>query len=515
MGSGLESPFPDAATGERKQFDLSSQGILFVALNPDVDQALHFSLALYFIRLSNFEENPAPRPKRILVPGCDGSISAAAFAPDGISVALLIAKNADDRYASNEIFIANDIRKSGGLSRIKVLDADHEPWKLSPESIKWSNDATKVYITAEQRARVKLFMLQVKPCADAWPPPASCITELTSGGAISDYYVLTDASTEKQILVTKTDFTDSSIYALVDSGTGNNTLISSFSKSGSKFGLCESQVSEFYFKGAQEQAVHSWIMKPSFFDSSKTYPLALLIHGGPRSSWADAWSTSWNPLLFAEQGYIVVLPNPTGSIGFGNDFSAAVKGEWGGKAYVDIVNCFEYVESHFPFVDTTRACALGASYGGYLINWIAGQPLAKKFKALVVHDGVWSLAAVYASDIAASVRFDFLGQLWENQAQWDKHDPCRYTDNWTTPMLIIHSSKDYRCNINQGLAAYNVCLQRGIRARFLNFPDENHVVSGRENSLQWHRTVLGWINEFTGIKGGVILEPAVSEPVRA
>lgn len=515
MGSGLESPFPDAATGEHKAFDISTQGIIFMALNPAVDQALHFSFALYFITLPNFEENPAPRPKRILVPGCDGSISAAAFAPDGVSVALLIGKEADDRYASNEIFIANDIRNSGGFTRINVLDAEHGPWKLSPESIKWNNDSTKLYITAEQRARIKLFMLPVKPCADAWPAPDSFITELTADGAIGDYVVVTDASTEKQILVTKTNFTDSSIYALVDSGTGKITLISSFSKSGSKFGLCESQVSEFYFKGAQEQAVHSWIIKPSFFDSSKTYPLALLIHGGPRSSWADSWSTSWNPLLFAEQGYIVVLSNPTGSIGFGNDFSAAVKGEWGGKAYVDIVNCFEYVESHYPFVDTTRACALGASYGGYLINWIAGQPLAKKFKTLVVYDGVWSLAAIYASDISASVRFDFLGQHWANQAQWDKHNPCRYTGNWTTPMLIIHSSKDYRCNINQGLAVYNVCLQRGIRARFLNFPDENHVVSGRENSLQWHRTVLGWINEFTGIKGGVILEPAVSESIRA
>lgn len=214
-------------------------------------QALHFSFALYFIPLSNFEENPAPRSKRILVPGRDDGISAAAFSPDGISVALLIAKDADDRYASNEIFIANDIRKSGGLTRINVLDADHEPWKLSPESIKWSNDSMKLYITAEQRARVKLFMLPVKPCADAWAAPVSCITVLTSGGAISDYYVLTDASTEKRILVTKTNFIDSSIYALVDSGTGNNTLISSVSKCGSKFGLCESQVSEFYFKGAQ------------------------------------------------------------------------------------------------------------------------------------------------------------------------------------------------------------------------------------------------------------------------
>lgn len=391
-----------------------------------------------------------------------------------------------------------------------MTNSDQEPWDLSPDSIKWSNDTTALYVTAEERARTKLFKIPVKYSSNNTLD--SKYTELTSEGAVFDFHCLSETMTKKSLLVNMTTTVDNSIYKLLDPTTGTSKIISSLSSSGSTLGLRTSQVSEFYFKGAEGKLVHSWIMRPSFFQPNKTYPVAFLIHGGPRGSWTDSWCHRWNPAVFAEQGYIVISPNPTGSTGFGHDFSAAVKGEWGGKPYVDIVKCFEYVENDFSFADTNRACCLGASYGSYMINWIAGQPLAKKFKALVVHDGVWSLGAMYASDISAPAWHEFLGQLWENPTQWAKYDPCRFTGNWTTPMLIIHSSKDYRCNINQGLATYNICQQRGIRCRFLNFPDENHYVLGRENSLHWHRTVLGWINEFTGVKGGVVLEPPVSEP---
>lgn len=510
-GLGLESPFPDAATGEIKAFDISTTGILFQALDPDVSQAQHFNGALYYIGLTSFDENPTPKPQRIFVPGCTGSITSGVFSPDGKAAALLITKNAGDRYASNEIFILRNLVELERFVKVNMMKDDQKPWDLSPESIKWCNGSTALYVTAEERARTKLFKLPVRITSETILDSTSI--ELTVEGAVCDFHPLTDAVSEKSILVNMTTIVDSSLYTLVNSTTGTSKLISSLSSSGSAIGLHTSQVSEFYFQGAEDHPVHAWMMKPTFFQPNKTYPLAFLIHGGPRGSWTDSWCYRWNLAVFAEQGYIVVCPNPTGSSGFGHDFSAAVRGEWGGKAYVDVAKCFEYVENNFPFVDTNRACCLGASYGGYMINWIAGQPLAKKFKALVVHDGVWSLSAMYASDVSAPVWNDFLGQLWENPTQWEKHDPSRYTGNWSTPMLVIHSSKDYRCNINQGLATYNICQQRGIRSRFLNFPDENHCVDGRENSLHWHRTVLGWINEFTGVHGGgVVLQPPVSEP---
>lgn len=509
-GSGLESPFPDAASGECKGFDISTTGILFQALEPDVNQALHFNAALYHIPLSDFDENPAPKPKRIRIPNYSGSISSGVFSPDGKAAALLIAEKADDRYASNEVVVIGDLANYQNIFKLNVKCHNRMPWDLSPESIKWCNNCTELFVTAEDRARIKLFKIPVEFSSENTVDAQA--TELTLDGAVCDFHPLTDGLMEKRVLVNKTTLIEHSIISVLDSVSGTSSIISSLSKNGLKLGLSTSQVSHFYYKGAQDHNVHAWIVRPSFFQPDKTYPLALLIHGGPRGSWADAWSTLWNPAVFAEQGYIVVCPNPTGSVGFGHEFSAAVKGEWGGKAYIDIVKCVEHIESNFSFVDMDRACCLGASYGGYMINWIAGQSLAKRFKTLVVHDGVWSLGATYASDISAAVSYEFFGQLWENPAQWEKHDPCRYTANWTTPMLVIHNSKDYRCNINQGLATYNVCQQRGIRCRFMNFPDEPHVVLGRENSLHWHRTVLGWINEFTGVQGGVLLEPPVSEP---
>ena len=509
-GSGLESPFPDAATGESTAFDISTTGILFQTLDPDVNQAQRFNGALYHVNLTSFEENPTPKPRKICVPGCNGSISWGVFSPDGKQAALLTTKIAGDLFAFNEIFIIRNLNNLEKYIKVNVMNDDQKPWDLSPESIKWCNDSTALFVTAEERARTKLFKIPLKITSESILDSMSI--KLTFEGAVCGFHPLTDAFSERKILVNRTTIVDNSLYTLIDSATGISKPISCLPSSESLLGLHTSQVSEFYFQGAEDHSVQAWIIKPTFFEPNKTYPLAILIHGGPRGSWTDSCCHRWNPVIFAEQGYIVVCPNPTGSSGFGHDFSVAVKGEWGGKPYVDIAKCFEHIENNFSFVDTNRACCLGASYGGYMINWIAGQPLGKKFKALVVHDGVWSLNSTYASDICAPVGNHFLGQLWENPTQWEKHDPCRYTGNWSTPMLVIHSSKDYRCNINQGLAAYNICQQRGIRSRFLNFPDENHYVLGRENSLHWHRTVLGWINEFTAVHGGVVLQPPISEP---
>lgn len=210
------------------------------------------------------------------------------------------------------------------------------------------------------------------------------------------------------------------------------------------------------------------------------------------------------------------MPNPTGSTGFGTNFIESITGEWGGRAYKDIENCFAYIESEMPFVDTDRAVALGASFGGYMMNWIAGQPLARKLKTLVCHDGIFSVYNMLASDVSSSLNTDFGGHLWDAKHKWDKWDPAQHTQNWVTPMLVIHSDKDFRCPITEGLAAFNVCQIRGIESRFLNFPDENHFVLKRENSLRWHRTVLGWINKYASNEGSgrVRLEPPISQPGR-
>jgi dipeptidyl aminopeptidase/acylaminoacyl peptidase len=241
------------------------------------------------------------------------------------------------------------------------------------------------------------------------------------------------------------------------------------------------------------------MMKPSFFKADHTCPLAYLIHGGPQGAWNDQWSTRWNPAVFAEQGYVVICPNPTGSTGYGQGFTDAIRNQWGGLPYEDLVKGFEYIESELDFVDTSRSVALGASYGGYMMNWFQGHDLGRKFKALVCHDGVFSMTGQLASEEQYFPLHDLGGPIWDRQEIYDKWDPSRFTKYWDTPMLVIHNERDYRLTISEGLSAFNVLQMKNIESRFLSFPDENHWVLKPENSLVWHLVVINWINKFVGL----------------
>lgn len=303
------------------------------------------------------------------------------------------------------------------------------------------------------------------------------------------------------LIVSATSLVDNSkLYRLSQKSKSSydHDLIFSGSRDGSAFGLSRKQVDDIWYDGA-EQKVHAWVFKPSDFDSSKKYPLAYLIHGGPQGAWGDSWSTRWNPAVFAEQGYVVVAPNPTGSTGYGQRFCDAIKSQWGGLPYIDIAKGFEYIEEHLSYVDTTKAVALGASYGGYMMNWVQGQPLGRKLKAIVCHDGVYSMAGQMASEELYFPEREFGGKYWEKTEEWLKWDPSRFTHNWDTPQLIIHSDLDYRLTISEGLAAFNVLQDKGIDSQFLTFPDENHWVLNAENSLLWHTVVLDFINKRVGL----------------
>jgi dipeptidyl aminopeptidase/acylaminoacyl peptidase len=269
------------------------------------------------------------------------------------------------------------------------------------------------------------------------------------------------------------------------------------------FGLFRHQIDEIHWPGANQEAetdIHAWVVKPKNFDSRNKYPLAYLVHGGPQGAWLDSWSTRWNPAVYAEQGYVVVCPNPTGSTGYGQDFVDAIQGQWGGLPYEDLVLGFDYIKDNMEYVDTDRAVALGASYGGYMMNWIQGHDLGRKFKALVTHDGVFSMTSQLASEELYFPFHDLKGPLWENPDAWAKWDPSRFADKWATPHLIIHSELDYRLTMNEGLSAFNVLQTRGVESQLLTFPDENHWVLKPENSLMWHEVVLDWINEHVGLE---------------
>lgn len=242
-------------------------------------------------------------------------------------------------------------------------------------------------------------------------------------------------------------------------------------------------------KGAGGTPVQMWIVRPPGFDAAKKYPLVFWVHGGPQSAFNDAWSTRWNAQLWAAQGYVVALPNPRGSVGFGQRFTDEISRDWGGKVFDDLMACVGYLERQ-SFVDPTRMAAAGASFGGYMMSWFQGH--TEKFKTLVTHDGVYNFDAMYGT--TEEVWFD----EWEHGIPWEQPDfnkfsPHRYAANFKMPNLIIHNELDFRVPIGEGQALFTTLQRKGIPSKFLSFPDEGHWVLKPQNSELWHATIFDWL----------------------
>ncbi len=498
--TGLQSP-PLKETDDSGDFDISTDGIVFIAKNPKSDPTKHFGSDLYYLPTNTFMRDASPKPRMIEVLGYTGACESPVFSPDGTSVAFLKTRQGAAWYGHQHLFAIENIDDLCS-SPVSILDPLQVStvWPLSPHHVRWSHDSSELYVLAQDEGRCKLFKI-----ASPFDKSGKTPEPLVLGGSVSDIYPFKDSENQSRILVNRSGFVDSSIYSIVDPSTGLEEIVSRHINGASEFSIHKSQISEIWFKGGGDYKVHAFVIKPSTFDAKKTYPVAFLLHGGPASAFLDAWSTRWNPILIAEQDYIVILPNFTGSTGYGPEFMEAIKGEFLGRPYDDIVQCFSYLQTHLPYADTSRAVALGGSYGGVLINWIAGHPLGKSFKALVNHQGMLNLSALYGADVM-DMAYDFGGEIWEVRENYDRYDPGRFTQNWTTPMLVIHSDLDYRCPVTEGLAAFTILKSRGVKARFLNFEDEGHWVLKPENSLRWWRTVLGWINKFAGVEGGIEFE---------
>lgn len=491
----LECPIPPF--GGTDHFDIGPTGLAIVSKDPTLDPATHTKCDCYFIPQKDIMDMTPPNFHKIRVPGLNGAASYPVFAPNGESLAFL--QMATDGYESdkNRIVLVHGLPAAEIVAGELMQTADGKGgWDRSPSSLKWSVDGKSLLMEAEDVGRGCLFALdlEVEISEPAWRP-----RQLTFDGYIIDFAPLSTDS--NVLLVSSNSLVDNSIYSIVDPSSQNSSpvVLSSLSRRGSMFGLSPEQVSSVWWKGANDHPVHAWMMRPSFFRADQKYPLAYLIHGGPQGAWNDQWSTRWNPAVFAEQGYIVICPNPTGSTGYGQGFTDAIRNEWGGLPYEDLVKGFDYIESDLDFVDTSRTVALGASYGGYMMNWMQGHDLGRKFKAMVCHDGVFSMTGQLASEEQYFPVHDLGGPLWERQEMYDKWDPSRFTKNWDTPMLVIHNELDYRLTIAEGLSAFNVLQMKNIESRFLSFPDENHWVLKPENSLVWHLVVLNWINKFVGL----------------
>lgn len=489
-GTRLESPIPPF--GDTGDFDISNTGIAFVAKDPERSPSTSTKSDFYFLPISNFAGPPLSALQKVVVDGLEGASSSPVFSPNGKEAAFLQMK--EDGYESDKnriIFVPDVYQPSTAFEALKSEDGKGL-WDRSPSAISWAVDGNSLYLQAEEDGKVKLFGFGRTTKVEDLPKA------LTDTGSVADVRPL--AADSSLLFLSSSNLVDNSVYTILDpSDPSKPRQVSSNSHNGTSFGLSRDQISDIWFKGSGDYKVHAWVVKPSNFTEGKKYPLAYLIHGGPQGAWLDGWSTRWNPAIFAEQGYVVITPNPTGSTGYGKAFTDAIQRSWGGLPFEDIVQGFNYIKDNLAYVDTTRAVALGASYGGFMINWIQGQPLGREFKALVCHDGIFSMANQLSSDEQWFPNHDLGGPFWTAIDDWEKWNPARFAGEWATPQLVIHSELDYRLPISEGLAAFNVLQEQGVESRFLTFPDENHWVLNAENSLLWHTVVINWINRFAGL----------------
>ena len=241
--------------------------------------------------------------------------------------------------------------------------------------------------------------------------------------------------------------------------------------------------------------IHTFVVKPYGFQPGRKYPVVLLIHGGPQGFWGHEWSYRWNPQVFAAAGYVAVMPNPRGSTGYGQKFIDGVNQDWGGKPFDDIMAVADYVVSRMPYADASRMVAAGASYGGYMIDWILGH--TQRFKALVTHDGVYDMTAEFgATEELWFPLWEMGGTPWDKPDEYQKWSPSSYAKEFHTPTLVVHGELDFRVPYEQGLELYTALQMQKVPSRLLVFPDEGHWVLKPQNSLLWYRTVLDWLDSW-------------------
>jgi dipeptidyl aminopeptidase/acylaminoacyl peptidase len=355
-------------------------------------------------------------------------------------------------------------------------------WDRSPGSLSISADGRTLYATADDNGQHPLFAIDAA---------SGKVTPLVGEGTIGGYALGTD-----KLVLTRDDLRrPADVYVAHTDGSDLRqvTHFNAADLKNAKVGDFEF----FNFKGWNNETVQGYVVKPVDYQPGQTYPVAFIIHGGPQGAMSNSWSYRWNPQTYAGQGFAVVTVNFHGSTGYGQAFTDSISGDWGGKPLKDLQLGWKAALNKYSFLDGERACATGASYGGYMVYWIAGvwnQP----WKCLIDHDGVFDTRAMYydTEELWFEERENG-GTQYEHPENYEKFNPLNHVKDWRVPMLVIHSGVDFRIPITQGLGAFTALQRRGIPSEFLTFPDENHWVLKPHNSVQWHDTVNAWLQRWT------------------
>ncbi|MGI8742982.1 MAG: prolyl oligopeptidase family serine peptidase [Bryobacteraceae bacterium] len=456
---------------------------LCYVMNSDPVLATSTNTDLYTVALAGGEA------KRITNnPGAD---DAPQYSPDGKGIAYRSQERGgyeSDRWRLLTLDFAN--QKTTSVT--ETLDR-------SVAGFTWSPDSTRLFFTIEDRGRHVLYMSPAQGGASrliASGPTTIDDVQLTADGKTMIY---TEQSGSQPVEIYRTNSSGSEPVALTHL---NDSLLADYSLG---------KLEEMWVNAPDKTKVHSFVLKPAGFERGHKYPVLFLIHGGPQGAWGQSWSYRWNPQIFASAGYVVVMPNPRGSTGYGQKFTDDINQDWGGKPFDDIMAVVDHIAA-LPYTDAERMAAAGGSYGGYMVDWMLGH--TQRFKALVSHAGVFDLRSMAgATEELWFPLWEFHGMPWENPEQYAKWSPSYYVTDFHTPTLVIHGELDFRVPYTQGLQLYTSLQMQKVPSKLLVYPDEGHWILKPLNTVLWYDTFLDWIGEWLR-KPAVAIPAATSAPVK-
>jgi dipeptidyl aminopeptidase/acylaminoacyl peptidase len=412
-------------------------------------------------------------PPRSLTAKNEAEDSAPTFSPDGSKLAWLAM--ARPVYESDRRRIV--VMDWRGKSTRTLTEA----WDRSPGELAWSRDGRTLYTSADHLGNHALFSVDVA---------SGNVKALTDRGHLEHPMLAGD----RLVFTRDSLVSPAELWTAAPDGKAQRALthFNDARVAAIEWGEPE----QFTFTGAKGDKVYAWLNKPPGLGPSDKVPVVMLIHGGPQGSFDDHFHYRWNPQAFAGHGSAAITVDFHGSTGYGQAFTDAIRGDWGGAPYEDLMKGLDAALAKYPFLDGARAVAAGASFGGYMINWINGK--TDRFKALVTHDGnLDETIAYFETEELWFPEWEHGGTPWDNPESYAKHSPLALVKNWKTPTLVVHGAKDFRVVDTQGIATFTALQRRGIPSRLLHFPDENHWVLKPLNSKRWHEEVLGWLDRYT------------------
>lgn len=471
---GLDADSPPRPFGGAEEYGWSPDGkeIAYAARVATRDAAWSTDINVFTVAV-------AGGPSKCITQDNKATDGSPVYSPDGGTIAYLAMRRPVFEADKNTIRLYD--RASGRTRGVA------ENWDRSPGSITWTADGSQLVVTAEDTARLKVFRVDSKTghvveLVGAHYNSGVAVVTAASGRGAGRFVFAQDSLTQPaELFSARADGSDIQRLSNVNDERVRMARTS--------------DPDEFWFAGALGERVHGWLLKPVGYEPGRKYPVAFVIHGGPQGSITDHFHYRWNLQAFAGAGYAVIAINFHGSTGFGQAFTDSISGDWGGKPFEDLMKGLDHALATYDWLDGNRVAALGASYGGWMINWINGH--SNRFKCLVNHDGGFDeFTNYFTTEELWFPEWEFKGVPWEKPELFDRFSPSRYIANWRTPTLVIHGAKDYRLVDTEGIATFTALQRKGIPSRLLYFPDENHWVLKARNSILWHETILTWLDQW-------------------